>query len=131
MEQHENDNTVDTEYDDLHAELEKYRAQERKKISRRKFVKGIIVGVVMGIIVGGIMGIIYQRTIYFPGYMSDMHNEIYLSEDKRSVIHLVMKPVDGAADPLNGATLIAFTEYDKQEVSDLIKHLTKLRKQMR
>ena len=130
MEQHDNDNIVDMEYEDLHAELKKYREQERNKISRRRFVKGIIVGVVMGIIVGGIMGIIYQRTIYMPGYMKDMHNEIYLSEDKRSVVHLVLKPEDGA-DPRNGGNLIAFTEYDKQEVSDLIKHLTKLRKQMR
>ena len=127
MEQHENDNTVDTEYEDLHAELEKYRKQERTKKSRRMFLMGMIVGVIVGVI----MGMIYQQTIYFPGYMRDMHNEIYLSEDKRSVIHLVMKPVEGAADPLNGATLLAYINYDKQEVSDLIKHLTKLRKQMR
>ena len=126
MGQHENDNTVDMKYEDLHAELEKYRKQERTKKSRRMFLMGMIVGVIVGVI----MGTFYQRIIDAPDYTRSMHGYISLSQDKRLVQYAVFRPVDGAADPLDGATLLAYINYDKQEVSDLIKHLTKLRKQM-
>ena len=121
MEHYEHDKTEKMDYENLKAELNKYRGKERNK----KYRTNLFIGIIIGIIVGIILGTLYQRIIYMPNY-DDMYTKIYLTEDKSEVVFLTLRKIGNE----EGGEIIAFETYDKKGTDELIKQLAEFRKEM-